>query len=238
MTSVPSPQPWFAPTRWSLVQRAQDGTDAGRLALAELCEAYWQPVFRVLCRDGRSEDAARELTQEFFAFVLVGNRIAGAEPGKGKFRSYLLGALRHFESDQRKRDRRQKRGGGVTPESLESQPEGADAATGWDERQFDQDWALAVLSRAMEVVSKDYGDGGRSQHFERLRPSLAGGELPPHADLARELGMTEGALKVAIHRLRRRFRDAVCQEIMQTLPAGADLEEELRYLISVWVAAP
>ena len=237
MSSASSSHPLFAPTRWSLVQRAQDGTDAGRLALGELCEAYWQPVFRVLCRDGRSEDAAREFTQEFFAFVLAGDRLTGAEPGRGKFRSYLLGALRHFESDRRERERRQKRGGGVAPESLELHPETAGPASGWDECQFDREWALAVLSRALDAVSSDYAEGGRSTHFERLRPVLAGAELPPHAVLARELGMTEGAIKGAIHRLRRRFREAVCHEVAQTLPEGADLEEELRYLVSVWISA-
>lgn len=236
MSSETVPQPWFAPTRWSLVQRAQDGTDEGRLALAELCEAYWEPVFRVLCRDGRSEDSAREVTQEFFAFVLAGNRIGGAEPGKGKFRSYLLGALRHFESDQRERERRQKRGGGVAPDPLELHSEEEGPASRWDERQFDREWALAILSRALDAVSADYAEGGRLAHLERLRCVLAGGELPPHAVLARELGMTEGAVKVAIHRLRRRFREAVCHEIVQTLPAGADSEEELRYLVSVWAS--
>ncbi len=236
MSSGFAPQPWFAPTRWSLVARAQDGTDAGRLALSELCEAYWQPVFRVLCRDQRDEDSARELTQEFFAFVLSGNRLTGAEPEKGTFRSYLLGALRHFESDRRERERRQKRGGGVVTESLDLHPEVVGAGTELGDCQFDREWAVAVLARAMESVAADYAEGGRSAHFERLKPALAGGNLPPHADLALELGMTEGAIKVAIHRLRRRFRERVCQEIAQTLPESADLEEELRYLVAVWVS--
>lgn len=236
MSSETASQPWFAPTRWSLVARAQEGTDAGRVALAELCEAYWQPVFRVLCRTERNEDAARELTQEFFAFVLSGNRLTGAEPEKGKFRSYLLGALRHFESDRRERERRQKRGRGVAPESLDLHTELVGSASVWADCQFDREWAVAVLARAMDSVAADYAEGGRSPHFERLKPALAGGDLPPHAELARELGMTEGAIKVAIHRLRRRFREAVCHEIAQTLPEGAELEEELRYLVAVWVS--
>ncbi len=235
MSSSAEPQPWFAPTRWSLVHRAQGTTEEARVALSELCEAYWQPVFRVLRQGGRDEESARDATQEFFAHLLQGGRIAGADARRGKFRSYLLGALRHFESDRRERERRLKRGGGAVLESL-NEPEAADPASdeSLDDAQFDWEWALTLLGRAVDAVGADYSEAGKASQFDRLKPALLGGELPCQMELARELGLTEGALKVAIHRLRRRFRDAVRNEIQQTLPEGADASEELRYLIEVW----
>lgn len=223
----------FAPTRWSLVDRARGQSPEARAALAELCEAYWQPVFRVLRRGGRDEDSARELAQEFFAHVLSGGRLDGADPGRGRFRSYLLGALRHFESDRRERDRRLKRGRGVAPESLDALGSEEPSVVGWDDAVFDREWALAVVRRAMAAVEADYSQAGRSVQFERLKAALIGGDLPAQVALARELNLTEGALKVAIHRLRRRFRDAVKTEVAQTLPETGDVSDELRYLVEV-----
>jgi RNA polymerase sigma-70 factor (ECF subfamily) len=236
MSSTGSGKALFAPTRWSLVHRARGESPEARAALSELCEAYWQPVFRVLRRAGRDEASAREQTQEFLAHVLAGGRLDGADPGRGKFRSYLLGALRHFESDRREREGRLKRGGGMAPESLEALQElehGEPGGVPWDDAVFDHEWAMAVVRRAMAVVEGDYAGAGRVEWFERLKPALTGGDLPAQAALARELGVTEGALKVAIHRLRRRFRDAVKAEIAQTLPEAGDADEELRYLVEV-----
>lgn len=236
MSSTGSGKPLFAPTRWSLVHRSRGESPEARAALSELCEAYWQSVFRVLRRGGRDEGSARELTQEFFAHVLSGGRLDGVDPGRGKFRSYLLGALRHFESDQRERDRRLKRGGGIAPESLEVLEALECEESGgvpWEDAVFDREWALAVVTRALAVVEGDYAGAGRSELFERLKPALTGGDLPAQASLARELGLTEGALKVAIHRLRRRFREAVKAEIASTLPEAGDADEELRYLVEV-----
>lgn len=224
----------FPPTRWSLVHRARGETPEARAALAELCDAYWQPVFRVLRRGGCSDDVARERTQAFFAHVLAGGRLDAADPTRGRFRSYLLGALRHFESDLRERNTRLKRGGGIAPEAANpGELPSPDGILGWDDTRFDREWALNIVERGLRFIAEDYAASGRTRQFEALRPSLAGDELPPHATLAADLGITEGALKVAIHRLRRRFRDAVCAEIAQTLPDGGDLEEELRYLIEV-----
>ena len=225
----------FAPTRWSLVHRARGDSPEARAALAELCEAYWQPVHRVLRRAGRDDEAARELAQAFFAHVLEGGRLDAANPAGGRFRSYLLGALRHFESDLRHRAARLKRGGGVLTESTDPSEMAAsiEADLPWDDGRFDREWALNIIDRALGEIGRGYEESGRKDQFERLRPALAGGELPAHADLASELGITEGAVKVAIHRLRRRFRDVVRAEIIQTLPQGADPDEELRYLVEV-----
>jgi len=223
----------FAPTRWSLVGRARGDSPEARAALAELCEAYWRPVFQVLRRSGRDEDAARDLAQAFFAHLLEGGRLDRAEAGRGRFRAYLLGALRHFESDVRERERRLKRGGGVVPQSLDALEAVGTSVASWADACFDREWALTVIARALSGVEADYHGAGNAALFAAVRPALVGGDLPAQAELARALGMTEGALKVAIHRLRRRFREAVRSELAQTLPEDADPEEERRYLVEV-----
>lgn len=233
MTDSRSPIAGFAPTRWSLVARARGTTAEAQTALSELCEAYWRPVFETLRRWHGTDDEARESAQEFFAHVLAGGRLAGADPARGRFRSYLLGALRHFESDLRERACRLKRGGGVAIASLSEDDIAEPAGAGLDPAGFDREWALTVVDRALMAVETDLRMAGRSAHFERLKPALVGDDLPSPSDLAQELGLTEGALKVAIHRLRRRFREAVRAEIGQTLSEGDDVQEELRYLIEV-----
>lgn len=230
----------FAPTRWTLVVRARGETPEARAALGELCEAYYQPVLRFLRREGRDEDAARELTQDFFARILARGALGEADPERGRFRSYLLGALKHFLADHRKHEQRLKRGGGVIPESLdaasvEGGPEPlqvADVSVPAPESAFDREWALAVMARALDVLEKEFAGAGKGGQFETLKAWLAG-ESPSmsQADAARRLGMSEGAVKVVIHRLRKRFRDAVRAEIAQTLREPAQVDEELRHLI-------
>jgi RNA polymerase sigma-70 factor (ECF subfamily) len=237
--SVSSPGPPFAPTRWTLILRARGETPEACAALGELCEAYYQPVLRFLQREGRDEDSARELTQEFFARILARGAFDEADPERGKFRSYLLGALKHFLADQRKHEQRLKRGGGVAPESLDA-PAGeelepiqvADAATPAPEALFDREWALAVMARALEVLQKEFAQGGKADQFEALKPWLMG-EAPSmsQADAARQLGLSEGAVKVVIHRLRKRFRDTVRAEIGHTLRDPSLIDEELRHLV-------
>ncbi len=229
----------FAPTRWTLVLRARGDSAEAKAALSELCEAYYQPVMRFLRREGREEDAAQELAQEFFARVLSGAGFASADPERGRFRSYLLGALKHFLGDQRERERRQKRGGGATIEQLESS---TDTSPGLDvadpsalppDAWFDREWALAVMDRALAALAAEFAKGDKAAHFEALKPWLVG-ETPAlsQADAAKSLGMSEGAVKVAVHRMRRRFRELVKVEIAQTLPNPADVEDELRHLVA------
>ena len=245
MTTDPSsPNPGsthspFAPTRWTLILRARGETPEARVALGELCEGYYQPVLRFLQREGRDEDAARELTQEFFARILARGAFEEADPERGKFRSYLLGALKHFLADHRKHEQRLKRGGGVTPESLDAAVEDehqpiqvADASTPAPETLFDREWALAVMARALEVLQMEFADGGKAEQFDTLKPWLMGeSSTMSQADAARQLGLNEGAVKVVIHRLRKRFRDAVRAEISQTLRDPSLVDEELRHLI-------
>jgi len=228
--------PLFAPTRWSLVLRSRGDSPEARLALSDLCAAYWDPVFRCLRSRGLDEDTARELSQDFFAHLLTGGRLDGADPARGKFRSYLLGALRHFLSDARERAGRLKRGAGTETESLDDEDTApiADPGSVIDDRQFDREWALALMARSMEAVGREYTEAGRSAWFEQLKPWLAGAEPPARqAEIAAQLHLGEGALKVAIHRLRKQFRKVVRHQIRQTLPEGGDADEELRYLIEV-----
>ncbi len=230
----------FAPTRWTLVLRARGETPEARAALGELCEAYYQPVLRFLRREGRDEDAARELTQDFFARILARGALGEADPERGRFRSYLLGALKHFLADQRKHEQRLKRGGGAVAESLdaagmEGGPEPlqvADVSVPGPESAFDREWALAVMARALGVLQKEFVAGGKGGQFETLKAWLVG-ESPSmsQADAARQLGLSEGAVKVVIHRLRKRFREAVRAEIAQTLREPSQVDEELRHLI-------
>ncbi len=232
--------PAFAPTRWTLILRARGETPEARVALGELCEGYYQPVLRFLQREGREEDEARELTQEFFARVLERDGFAAADPERGRFRSYLLGALKHFLADQRKHEQRLKRGGGAVVESLDATTgddggaaaQVADTAATAPEMFFDREWALAVMARALDVLQKEFATGGKAEQFEQLKPWLMGEAASmSQAEAARALGLSEGAVKVVIHRLRKRFREAVRGEIGQTLRDPSLVDEELRHLI-------
>lgn len=229
----------FSPTRWTLVLRARGDSAEAKAALGELCDAYYPPVLRFLRREGRDEDAARELAQEFFARVLGGGGFGSADPERGRFRSYLLGALKHFLGDQRDRERREKRGGGVAPEPLEASTDTspgldvADPAALPPDAWFDREWALAVMDRALTALAAEFTKADKAAHFEALKPWLVG-ESPSlsQAEAAARLGLSEGAVKVAVHRMRRRFRELVKADIAQTLPRPEDVNDELRYLIA------
>ncbi len=234
----------FAPTRWTLVLRARGESAESRAALSDLCEAYYQPVLRFLRSEGRDEDAARELAHEFFAQVLARGGFDGANPERGTFRSYLLGALKHFLADRRAHARRLKRGGGVTPDSLDALT-GSDTSPGLQiadptanthDALFDRAWALAVMDRALAALQREFSAAGKAEQFEALKPWLAG-DTPAsaQADAARQLDLTEGAVKVMIHRLRKRFRDVIRSEIAQTLRDPAQVDEELHHLIEALV---
>ena len=241
MNSEPASSTPFAPTRWTLILRARGETPEARSALGELCEAYYQPVLRFLRREGRDEDAARELTQEFFARVLAGGGFDAADPERGRFRSYLLGALKHFLADQRKAEQRLKRGGGVMPESIDTVGGGSDESSGVGvadptilprDADFDREWALTVMERALKQMQKEFAETGKAEQFDALKPWLMG-ESPSmsQSEAARQLGLSEGAVKVVIHRLRKRFRDTVRTEIALTLRDPSTVDEELRHLV-------
>lgn len=220
--------------------RARGEEPEARAALAELCEIYWTPVFRFLRREGRSEDLSQELTQEFFARLLAGNGIASIDPQKGRFRSYLLGALKHFLAEQRRNEARQKRGGGAVIVSIEDEevsvmtPEISDPATLMSDPYFDRQWGLAMMERGLKTVEATFRSSGKAEQFEVLKHWLVGEtENLSQASAAAQLGMTSGAIKVAIHRLRKEFGNAIRNEIEHTVSHPDAVADELRYLIEV-----
>ena len=231
----------FHSTRWTLVLRSRGDAPEARTALGELCEVYWTPVFRFLRSEGRSDDDSRELVQEFFARLLTRGGFDGADPAKGRFRSYLLGALKHFLAERRRNEGREKRGGGAVVESLDATTHDtapglqiADTSAAMSDKHFDREWAFAVMDRSLKAVQADFEKAGKSAHFEVLKPWLVGDtDQLSQADAAKRLGISTGAVKVMIHRLRKTFRTTVETEIAETVPATADIEEELRYLIEV-----
>jgi RNA polymerase sigma-70 factor (ECF subfamily) len=229
----------FATTRWSLVLAAGrgDSVDAAA-ALAALCEAYWFPVYAFVRRSGHSDDEARDLTQAFFARMLDTHGIETADPVRGRFRSFLLASVRHFLLNHRDAASSLKRGGGVPHLTLEfddgerqysREPGHHDTP----ERLYERRWALATLTAAIARVRHEYHASGRGPLFDALQPFLDGGEPASYRELAAILGSSDGALRVAAHRLRRAFRTSLREVVESTVEGQENVEDELRYLLSV-----
>lgn len=229
----------FLTTRWSVVQAAgEEDSPASREALARLCEAYWYPLYAFVRRSGHDAAAARDLTQGFFARLLEKRDLAAADPGRGRFRSFLLANLKFFLANERERQGALKRGGGRAPFSMDF--EGADSRFGLEpahgetpERAFERTWALALLERVLELVGREYARRGQGELFEALRPELTGAEPESRRALAERLSMTEGALKVALHRLRRRYGDALREAIAETVADPSEVDREIGALFEV-----
>jgi RNA polymerase sigma-70 factor (ECF subfamily) len=225
----------FPTTRWTQVIAAGDPRRReARLALVSLCENYWYPLYAYLLRRGYPSDQAQDLTQEFFIRVLEGRYLDRAEPEKGRFRAFLLTSLKFFVADEEDRQRAHKRGGGmVVPLEFSSGEERYKREPAYDEtpeRIFERRWALSVLDRVVENLRNEFVQHGRPEHYERLKVFLLGQSDAPYAALAQELNTSEGALKVAIHRLRKRYRELFRQEIADTVADPREVESELRYL--------
>ena len=237
MHTLPAASP-FPTTRWTMVVAAGDPERKGaRSALVSLCETYWYPLYAYLRRRGYPPDLAQDLTQEFFVRLLEGRYLDRADPQKGRFRSFLLVSLKFFVADEEDRLRARKRGGGtLVPMELSLgeeryQREPAHGET--PERIFERRWALSMLDRVMEELRKEFTLQGRPEHFERLKVFLLGQSDAPYAALSRDMNMSEGALKVAIHRLRKRYRELFRLEIADTVADPAEVESELRFLAAV-----
>lgn len=221
--------------------RARGDSPEGRAALSDLCAAYWKPVFHFLRREGRLEDDSREVAQAFFLRLLERGGLDQVDPAKGHFRSYLLGALKHFLAEQRRNQGRQKRGGGAIIESIDAAGSDtspgiqiADASASVPDAWFDREWALAVMERGIQRVQADFEHAGKAKSFDVLKPWLIGDtENLSQSDAAAALGTTVGAVKVMVHRLRKDFRTAIEAEIAQTVPRAEDIADEIRYLIEV-----
>ena len=228
----------FPTTRWTLVFAAgnPERKDA-RSALASLCESYWYPLYAYVRQRGYAADQAQDLTQEFFMRILEGRYLDRADPEKGRFRSFILTSLKFFVADEEDRQRAHKRGGGaLLPLEFASGEERFQREPAHDEtpeRIFERRWALSVLDRVVERLRGEFLHHGRPEHFERLKVFLLAQCDAPYATLAREMNTSEGALKVAIHRLRKRYRELFRQEIADTVADPAEVESELRYLAAV-----
>jgi len=231
----PRPQGSFHTTHWTHVRQAKADSHEGRRALADLCDVYYEPVVAFLNCELRDADAARETSHAFFEKMLADGTIGGADHEKGRFRSYLLGAVKHFLSHQREAAHRRKRGGGVAPVSLDDDVSAMDAVA--DARQtppdaaFDRQWALTVLAQALAAVRNQCTSEGRLEFFNQVKPWLTGEAA--HGDqaaIAETLGMSPAALKMAVHRLKRRFRECVKSEIAATLDDPASVGEEMQAL--------
>ena len=229
------PPAGFPTTHWSRVARAGDST-----ALAELCAAYWYPIYALIRRRGHQPDRALDLTQAYFARLIEKGTISAADPARGRFRAFLRADCTFFLSHIRDHDRALKRGGSVRVLSIDS----GDAETRFGrepahndtpERRFERDWAESLIDRAMGRLERHYRAGGRGETFLRLKPILtAGSDAARFARLATELNTTEGALRTAVHRLRARFADELRAEIAETLddPTPEAVADELRDLFS------
>jgi DNA-directed RNA polymerase specialized sigma24 family protein len=223
----------FHTTRWTLVCHAQDDSEDGRRALADLCEAYYEPVVVFLRCETRDSDLARDLAHAFFTEMLRGKAIRGADPGKGRFRCYLLGAVKHFLRNHRAAARRQKRGGGARHVSLEDTDTLClpDFDTLSPDIAFDRQWATTLLGHALETLRKEFAARGKGETFDLLKPWLTGDAN--HGDqqaLAASLGMNPNTLKTEVSRLKKRFRVLVEAEVAGTLPEGGSVREELAAL--------
>jgi RNA polymerase sigma factor (sigma-70 family) len=238
-TPGPSDAAGFAATHWTVVLSAARGKESSRAAAAmtELCRTYWYPLYAFLRRRGHEEHEAEDLTQEFFARLLGRRFLANVDRRKGKFRAFLLASLKHFLSDQRDRALAEKRGGGRPVISLDSLSAEAryrlePAQDLAPEKMFDKQWALSILERVLSRLQAELAAEGKATLFEALKDALTGGRTGRYAAIGTELGMTEGAVKTAAHRLRRRWRALLRDEIAQTVASPDEIEEEIRYLLS------
>jgi RNA polymerase sigma factor (sigma-70 family) len=225
----------FPTTSWTLVIAAGNPAHQDcRDALAPLCESYWYPVYAYVRRRGYAEQEARDLTQEFFVRILEGRYLDRADANRGRFRSFLLGSCKFFLTDQADRARAQKRGGGAIlsfeinsgEERYRFEP--LDNET--PEHIFERRWALVLLDRALSCLKDEFLQHGSLGDFDKLKVFLLGQADVPYTEFAREMGTPEGGLRVAIHRLRKRYRVLFLREITETVGDPAEVESEVRFL--------
>jgi RNA polymerase sigma-70 factor (ECF subfamily) len=229
----------FRTTQWTLIVAAQDRTSpAARQALAELCETYWYPLYAFIRRQGHSMEEAQDLTQEFFARLLEKDYLAVVDREKGKFRAFLLACFKHFLANEHDRAKALKRGGGVAIRSLdggaaESRYSLEPAHDATPEKLFERRWALVLLQNVFTRLRQEQEQAGKLALFEQLKPFLAGdGPRLGYAQAAAALRLSSGAVKVAVHRLRRRYRELVYEEIARTVDDPALVEAEIHDLFA------
>jgi RNA polymerase sigma factor (sigma-70 family) len=239
-TPVPNPAGSFATTHWSVVLNAgSEDSSLALVAIEKLARAYWYPLYAYIRRKGHDAHTAEDLTQEFFARVVGRNFFARVDRTKGRFRSWLLGSMNHFLAHEWEKARTQKRGGNAMLIPLDEAQaneryERLLAVESAPEHLFDQQWALTLVERAATRLRASYVADGRLEIYDSLKAFISGATpAPPYAEAALQLGLTESAVKSAIHRLRQRFHELVREEVAQTVCTLTDLDDELRYLLTI-----
>ncbi len=231
----------FNTTRWSLVsgaRRGDNGQSRASEALGELCRVYWYPLYAFVRSCGHSSADAQDLTQAFFARIIETKGFASVDRERGRFRSYLLGAMKHFLANEWHRAKARKRGGDVRfvewdASALEARYSEISAQVDKPERIFDREWALESVAGALRVLRDEMAKAGKYDQFEALKSCLTGEDQLPRGEIAARLHMSEGAVKVAVHRLRKRYRELLRAAIAETVSNEADLDDEMRYLVAV-----
>ena len=231
-------RPTFATTQWSLVLAAgSKGTGESREALASLCQTYWYPLYAYLRRHGHSTQDAEDLVQAFFARLLEKDFVSHADPERGRFRTFLLSALKHFVANEFDRSRAQKRGGHRQILELDADPEQLYALEPRDlvtpERLYERRWAHMVMERAVSRLRREFVSAGRAEFYDALSPFVMDDADVPYRTLSEGLGMTEGALRVAVHRLRKSVRREIEREVAETVADKSQVDEELRFLHAI-----
>ena len=229
----------FNTTHWSVVLEAQSESPAAEEALEKLCRVYWRPIYSFVRRHSSAPEEAEDVTQAFFADLLEHKSLTAVRKEKGRFRSYLLGALKHFLADERRRAMAIKRGKGQCPipledlsvdERLETEP--TDPVTA--EQIYERGWASTVLERVLSLLKDEYVAAGNAALFDSLKQLLPDEPgSPTQADIAGQLGMTANAVRQAFHRFRQRYQSLLREEIAHTVATPGDVEDELRHLIAV-----
>jgi RNA polymerase sigma-70 factor (ECF subfamily) len=239
--STSAPGDIFATTHWTVVLAAgQRHTPQSDGALEELCRTYWFPLYAYVRRRGHTKEDAEDFVQEFFARFLEKNYLAGLSAERGRFRAFLLAALKHFLANEWDKSQAQKRGGGAAHLSLDWQTADTKfqfAATNEPspDKAFDREWALALLAKVIERLQQECAADGKAKLFEQLKIFLTAGKgALSHADAAQKLGMDEPAVRVAVHRLRKRYRQLLRDEISQTLADESQVDEEMRALFGAF----
>jgi RNA polymerase sigma-70 factor (ECF subfamily) len=230
----------FVTTHWSVVLTAgRNDSPSAQIALERLCRLYWYPIYYFIRRQGRATHDAQDLTQEFFARLLERNWIAKADQSRGRFRSFLLMVLKRFLAVEWHKATAQKRAGtrpglALPLELAETRYIQEQAGSGTPEQAFERQWALTLLETVLRGLREDYEQNGQGRLFEAIKPCLLGArEGQPYAALSANLGMSEGAIKVAVHRLRGRYRERLKAEIAHTVESSAEVEDEMRHLFRV-----
>ena len=222
-----------------MIAAGRDSTPKSRAALGELCELYWPPLYAYARRQGHSVEQAQDLTQAFFARLLEKRTVQVADPQRGRFRSFLLTSFKYFVANEHDRERAQKRGGRELPVSLDFETvearyaaEPADTLT--PEALFERQWARAVLDRVLRTLRAESVKAGKEATFDHVKELVVGEKNPGgYAAIADALDTTEGAIKVMIHRFRRRYQQLLRDEIASTVSEEADIDDEIRHLIAV-----